>query len=788
MLPAFFPSMTSAQKAEEARLVRQPGFGVPQGIVVRTTENVTKGGWVYLLNRCEALGITRIDLLVKQDEDHFESQRTGETLQSGDLLVPLPGEECAKGWEDPAWLHDMFAKAKEKGIEIWAWWPCFHDAAAGKRFPTAAYSSSRGEQFVDPGVPEVRERQEALIAKLLDTYPFAGVSLDWIRYEGWYAGSKGPLGKQFERQYRFQWEPGVLDNEYSKARWYEIRSRLLANWVGQLVREMRTVRPGVRWGAFLLPWHFSEASQSYPMLGAAGLDYLQPMCYWPDWKKQPEWVGETSLSLHGELASGTTQWATLGIDAPLEEIQRAIASIPPGSVGGLSWFTFGTWEEKCFRKIHEATAKEESARRFFGFAQPLPNEGWSAALSHKEDVAAPSFPRTNPERIKPKVFPEESSVWAVVALAELHRRGALAADEKGIVPVLALHSFAEGGTGSQNYLYRHSTGYVDALLKFIRESGFSVCPLSRLQSHLITRDPSFLPPKPLVITLDDGSESVYKFFYPRAQEFRVPFTLALVTSWLGESDATRHSSDEAGVKMPTMTWQEAKEMNQSGLAEIISHSDAMHYQTSEAPMAAIERPAEISRQLLKEFGRAETTGEYSRRIRADMLATRTKLVEHGFRAPSIFCWPYGATDTTATAIAQEAGFTHFLLFDTPPVLATPSSSRQGIPRIAVLRPDEFVPLSFPTDPAEQQEWWLAFLKVASDSQSPALITATLRQLTEDCQQSPEAEIARAARDYLRGNAPRANVRLLALHDAYSSDGTITGAIDATLKQFNAPPQ
>ena len=224
-LPAALHQMTSAEeKPKEEKLVRLPGVGVPQGIVVRTSENVTKGGWVYLLNRCEALGITRIDLLVKQDEDHFHSERTGETLQSGDLLVPLPGEECAKGWEDPSWLHDMLAKAKEKGIEVWAWWPCFHDASAAKRFPEAAYSSSRGEQFVDPGVPEVRERQEALIAKLLDAYPFDGISLDWLRYEGWYAGSKGPLGKKFERQYRFQWEPGVLDNEYSKARWYETRA------------------------------------------------------------------------------------------------------------------------------------------------------------------------------------------------------------------------------------------------------------------------------------------------------------------------------------------------------------------------------------------------------------------------------------------------------------------------------------------------------------------------------------------------------------------------------------
>ena len=48
-------------------------YGATQGIVVRTTENVTNGGWLYLLNQCHARGIGRIDLLVKQDEDNFKS-------------------------------------------------------------------------------------------------------------------------------------------------------------------------------------------------------------------------------------------------------------------------------------------------------------------------------------------------------------------------------------------------------------------------------------------------------------------------------------------------------------------------------------------------------------------------------------------------------------------------------------------------------------------------------------------------------------------------------------------
>ena len=152
---------------------------------MRTTENVTKGGWVWLLNECQRRGISRIDLLVKQDEDNFKSARTGRVLQSGELLVALPGEKTATGWEDSSWLKELLARAREMKIEVWAWWPCFHDAQMAAAFPDAAYRDARNESFVDAADSRVQARQEELLEKLLETYPFNGVSLDWVRYGGW---------------------------------------------------------------------------------------------------------------------------------------------------------------------------------------------------------------------------------------------------------------------------------------------------------------------------------------------------------------------------------------------------------------------------------------------------------------------------------------------------------------------------------------------------------------------------------------------------------------------------
>ena len=59
------------------------------------------------------------------------------------------------------------------------------------------------------------------------------------------------------------------------------------------------------------------------------------------------------------------------------------------------------------------------------------------------------------------------------------------------------------------------------MLQAFASAGFNVTPLSRLQSFAITGDAAILPPRPLVITIDDGSQSVLKLFHPRARETKI---------------------------------------------------------------------------------------------------------------------------------------------------------------------------------------------------------------------------------------------------------------------------
>ncbi|MDQ2659045.1 MAG: polysaccharide deacetylase family protein, partial [Verrucomicrobiota bacterium] len=557
---------------------------------------------------------------------------------------------------------------------------------------------------------------------------------------------------------------------------------------GHVVHTLHSQRPGVHFGAFLLAPEFTEVSQNYPMLARSGLDFLQPMGYWTDWKKPPQWVGEGVVGPYAHyLTNGAAFWPTLGIDSPPAEIGTALRSIPADAVVGVSFFTYGSWEQKTFDKLTALLHADTETRKLFGYANAaiagMPSPSASA-------TPAPRPPEVKPDPIQPQNFPADASMWSVICLGELYKRGALKEQNTDpVCPVLAFHTFADVPSGTQPYLYKCSTTYLDAILKALAAAKFNVTPLSRLQAFTTTGDPAFLPPRPIVITIDDGSESVVKLFHPRAVKLKLPYTIALVTSWLSETDESDHATSEPIRPDPIMTWKEAKQLYDSGLVEVIAHSDALHYQATELPNFDEGQPAETMRQYLVEKGRLETEAEYERRLRIDMDTNRRKLAEHGFPIPSIFCWPYGEWNFTAKAIALQTGFTHFLGFDTPPIFVSrDNSADRNLPRVPILRKDESVPLTFPSAPNEQQAWWLAFLKVARQSQSRTLMAATLAQLNSETARSPRAEIARAALELMNGQTAHGTARLAKLRAATAFDANISSEIDQTIALLAPGPR
>lgn len=173
-----------------------------------------------------------------------------------------------------------------------------------------------------------------------------------------------------------------------------------------------------------------------------------------------------------------------------------------------------------------------------------------------------------------------------------------------------------------------------------------------------------LPPKAVLLTFDDGYRSVYTHVFPLLKLFRAPAVIALVGSWLDEKGTVDFDGRKIA-RSDLLSWPEIREMRDSGLVEVASHSYALHQGMLANPQGNME-PAATSRLYFPDSQRYETDAAYSRRVLAD-LRRNSSLIRHELgQAPRIMVWPYGAHNAISRAMAAKAGMPITLNLDDGP--------------------------------------------------------------------------------------------------------------------------
>lgn len=163
-----------------------------------------------------------------------------------------------------------------------------------------------------------------------------------------------------------------------------------------------------------------------------------------------------------------------------------------------------------------------------------------------------------------------------------------------------------------------------------------------------------LPPRAVLITVDDGLASLYTRVYPLAMAYRMPVVAALVTQWIDVPPGGSVRYGERDLPRPAfVSWQQAREMQASGWVEFASHSDALHTVVQANPQGNL-LPAGQNRRHVQ--GRYETGTQFRDRIRADLLRSRERMQAELGRAPRAIVWPYGRYNDDALDVAKQLGF------------------------------------------------------------------------------------------------------------------------------------
>lgn len=243
--------------------------------------------------------------------------------------------------------------------------------------------------------------------------------------------------------------------------------------------------------------------------------------------------------------------------------------------------------------------------------------------------------------------------------------------------VLAYHDITRSGEPVTDP-YAVNARALIGQLEWLRAEGYHFVSLQDVLDDRARR--RALPSRSVLLTFDDGFESVYTQVFPVLKAFAAPALVAIVGQWL-ENDPP--SERPAG--MAVLQWAQLREMVASGLVEVASHSHGAHKGIPSNPQGNTQ-PALTTHQWHPATHRYETPDAYEARVRADLRRNNSLLQQRLGVAPRAMVWPFGSYSNLVSGMAIEEGLAIGFTLDDG--INTPSAPLATLNRVLVDRGTE----------------------------------------------------------------------------------------------------
>ena len=171
-------------------------------------------------------------------------------------------------------------------------------------------------------------------------------------------------------------------------------------------------------------------------------------------------------------------------------------------------------------------------------------------------------------------------------------------------------------------------------LRYLKNNGYRTITLDELRLFMLGE--KIIEGRCVAITFDDGDRSVYKYAYPLLKKYNMKGTLFLITSRAGQSWEDLNLS----------SWEELREMKESGVIDIESHTHNMHFklQEGDTPHPVFAASSD------------NMNDEEKERIFGDLRRSRLALSFYLGAEARFLAWPYGYGTELSDSLAVAAGF------------------------------------------------------------------------------------------------------------------------------------
>ncbi len=186
------------------------------------------------------------------------------------------------------------------------------------------------------------------------------------------------------------------------------------------------------------------------------------------------------------------------------------------------------------------------------------------------------------------------------------------------VPILVYHNFDPSKRGSMTI----STRKFESQMQWLKVNGYTIIPLMKLVDYLQGKLTA-LPPKSIVITADDGRESVYKYMLPIVRKYQIPVTLFIYP------EVISHASY-------ALTWDQLKGLQKTGLFSVEGHT---YWHPN-----------------FKEEKRHLSEEAYQKLVHVQLFNSKAILEKKLDTPITLLAWPFGIYDNYLENEAKKAGY------------------------------------------------------------------------------------------------------------------------------------
>ena len=227
-----------------------------------------------------------------------------------------------------------------------------------------------------------------------------------------------------------------------------------------------------------------------------------------------------------------------------------------------------------------------------------------------------------------------SGVLFVFAVRADPTRQVLSTVQTRTLPVVMYHHVLRDTRRAGKYILPEETLRED--LAFLQQNGYTSVTVGDVLAFV--RGEKALPERIVMLTFDDGYQSMETYVLPLLREFGMKAVLSVV----GQFAQTYTDSGDTNVNYACLSWEALRRLADSGAFELQNHTYALHQNGGDRKGLAQKKD--------------ESLDAYRAMLTEDLMKNQAAIRQYTGQTPTALTYPFGACSNSTPQIAKDCGF------------------------------------------------------------------------------------------------------------------------------------